>query len=50
MAYTTNETEVNLQINGNVYKIDLQRMVQRNHSTGKERALQRRASVFSEFY
>ncbi|VDK88232.1 unnamed protein product [Litomosoides sigmodontis] len=46
MAYTTNETEVNLQINGNVYKIDLQRMVQRNHSTGKERALQRRTSVF----
>ncbi|KAM3728915.1 E3 ubiquitin-protein ligase [Dirofilaria immitis] len=46
MAYTTNETEVNLQINGNVYKIDLQRMVQRNHSTGKERAIQRRASVF----
>ncbi|OZC06632.1 hypothetical protein X798_06384 [Onchocerca flexuosa] len=47
MAYTTSETEVNLQINGNVYKIDLQRMVQRNHTSGKERAIQRRASVFN---
>ncbi|KAK6111818.1 HECT-domain (ubiquitin-transferase) family protein [Brugia pahangi] len=46
MAYATSETEINLQINGNVYKIDLQRMVQRNHSTGKERAIQRRTSVF----
>lgn len=37
-----NETEISLQINGNVYRIDFQRMVQQNHVTGNERAIQRK--------
>ncbi|KHN84712.1 E3 ubiquitin-protein ligase TRIP12 [Toxocara canis] len=43
MAYSTNEAEISLQINGNVYRMDLQRMVQQNHATGSERSIQRRA-------
>lgn len=37
-----NESEISLQIDGNVYRIDLQRMVQQNHHTGNERAIQRK--------
>uniref|UniRef100_A0A914ZIP5 E3 ubiquitin-protein ligase n=4 Tax=Parascaris TaxID=6254 RepID=A0A914ZIP5_PARUN len=43
MAYSTNENEISLQINGSVYRMDLQRMVQQNHATGNERSIQRRA-------
>lgn len=43
MAYSTNEAEISLQINGNVYRIDLERLVQQNHATGNERTIQRRA-------
>ncbi|VDN06437.1 unnamed protein product [Thelazia callipaeda] len=45
MSFSTNEIEIDLQINGDIHKIDLQRMVQRNLSTGKERSIQRRTSV-----
>lgn len=45
MAYASNEMEVSLQISGDIYKIDLQGMIQQNQTSGIERPIQRRVSM-----
>ncbi|VDN51984.1 unnamed protein product [Dracunculus medinensis] len=45
MAHSNNENELTLQINSNVYRLDLNRMLQINHVTGKERQILRRSNI-----
>lgn len=50
MAHSNNENELTLQINSNVYRLDLNRMLQINHVTGKERQILRRSNIQSKIF
>ncbi|MFH4980867.1 hypothetical protein AB6A40_007576 [Gnathostoma spinigerum] len=47
MAHAASHPEISLKVNGNLYRIEFQNMIQQDPATGKERAIQRRPAQLS---